>query len=114
MRHFNGKPLRKGSFTNVHILVGFLVQHVSKALDDEGLVSNFPHPWVNKTKQHTPFEEEKEGAGTASDIVKVGGEVEGDLATPGCLREDRARRYVGDSQSWVRLPWFARDETPGP
>jgi len=72
------------------------------------------HPWVNKTKQHTPFEEEEEGAGTAKDIVKVGGEVEGDLATPGCLREDRARRYVGDSQSWVRLPWFARDETPGP
>jgi len=32
-------------------------------------------------------------------VVKVKGE---DPATPGCLREDRARRYVGDSQSWVR------------
>jgi len=28
----------------------------------------------------------------------------------GCLREDRVRRYVGgDSQSWVRTPWLARE-----
>jgi len=30
------------------------------------------------------FEEEEEGPGVASDVVKVEGE---DLATPGCLRE---------------------------
>jgi len=29
-------------------------------------------------------------------------------------RKDRARRYVGDSQSWLRAIWSARDETPGP
>ena len=35
------------------------------------------------------------------DPVKVEGE---DPPTPGCLREDMMRRYVGDSQSWVRAP----------
>ena len=58
-----------------------------------------------------PFEEEEEGIGIASDVVKVEGE---DPAPPGCLREVRVRRYVGDSQSWVRIPWLAREETPGP
>ena len=38
--------------------------------------------------------------GIASDVVKVEGE---DPAPPGCLREVRVRRYVGDSQSWVRI-----------
>ena len=47
----------------------------------------------------------------ASDVVKVEGE---DPAPPGCLREDRVKWYVGDSQSWVRIPWLAREETPGP
>jgi len=46
-----------------------------------------------------PFEEEEEGIGIASDVVKV--KVE-DLATPGCLREVRVRWCVGDSKSWVR------------
>jgi len=42
-----------------------------------------------------PFEEEEEGINTASDVVKVEGE---DPANPGCLREEGARRYFGDSQ----------------
>ena len=45
-----------------------------------------------------PFEEEEEGIGVASDVVKVRGE---DPATPGCLREVRVRWCVGDFQSWV-------------
>jgi len=48
-----------------------------------------------------PFEEEEEGIGIASDVVKVEGE---DPATPVCLREVRVRRCVGDFQSWVRAP----------
>jgi len=39
------------------------------------------------------FEEEEEGIGIASDVVKVQGE---DPATPGCLREVRVRWCVGD------------------
>jgi len=39
------------------------------------------------------FEEEGEGIGVASDVVKVKGE---DPATPGSLRGDRVRWYVGD------------------
>jgi len=35
-----------------------------------------------------PFEEEEEGIGITSDVVKVQGE---DPATPGCLREVRVR-----------------------
>jgi len=35
-----------------------------------------------------PFEEEEEGIGIASDVVKVEGE---DPATQGCLREVRVR-----------------------
>jgi len=46
-----------------------------------------------------PFEEEEEGIGIASDVIKVKGE---DPATPGCLREVRVRWCVGDFQSWVR------------
>jgi len=59
------------------------------------------------------FEEEEEGIGIAIDVVKVKGE---DPASPGCLREDKARRYVGDSQSFLRAPLarFPREETPGP
>jgi len=34
------------------------------------------------------FEEEEEGTGITSDVVKVKGE---DPATPGCLRENRAQ-----------------------
>ena len=44
-------------------------------------------------------------------IVQVQGE---DQDTPGDLRGDRVRRDVGDPGSWVRPPWLARDETPGP
>ena len=58
-----------------------------------------------------PFEEEKEGIGIASDVVKVEGE---DPDTPGYLRGDGVRRDVGDLGSWVRPPWLAREETPGP
>ena len=55
-----------------------------------------------------PFEEEEEGTGIASDV-----KVKGDHpANPGCPREDRVRRYVGDSKSCVRAP-LAREETPG-
>jgi len=36
-----------------------------------------------------PFEEEEQGVGIASDVVKVKGR---NLAIPGCLREDRVRR----------------------
>jgi len=46
-----------------------------------------------------PFEEEEEGIGIASDVVKVNGE---DLATPGCLREVMVRWCVGEFQVWVR------------
>jgi len=48
------------------------------------------------------FEEEEEGSGIASD-VKMEGE---DPDTPGCLREDRVKRYAGDSEkeTWVRAP----------
>jgi len=46
-----------------------------------------------------PFEEEEEGIGIASNVVKVKGE---DLANPGCLREVRVRWCVGDFQLWVR------------
>ena len=56
-----------------------------------------------------PFEEEEEGTGVASDVVKVEGE---DPDTPGYLREDRVR--LGRRRSWVRLPWLAHDEAPGP
>jgi len=48
-----------------------------------------------------PFEEDEEGIGTTSDIFKVR---LGDPAIPGCRRVDRARRYVGDFQSWVLAP----------
>ena len=63
-----------------------------------------------------PFEEEEEGAGIASDVVKV--QVE-DPDTPGpgpCGSPwgHRARRDVSDFQSLVRPPWLTRDETPGP
>jgi len=40
-----------------------------------------------------PFEEEEEGIGIASDVVKVEGE---DLDTSGCLREVRVSWCVGD------------------
>jgi len=43
-----------------------------------------------------PFEETEKGTGIASEVAKVKGQ---DPATPGCLREDRVKRYVGDSQS---------------
>jgi len=63
-----------------------------------------------------PFEEEEEGIGIASDVDKVEDE---DPATPGSLRVDRATRYVSCGceevfQSWVRVPWLAREELPGP
>ena len=58
-----------------------------------------------------PFEEEEEGIGITSDVVKVKGE---DPDTPGYLRGNRVRRDVGDLRSWMRPPWLARDETSGP
>ena len=48
------------------------------------------------------FEEEEKGNGIASSVVKVQGE---DPAPPGRLREDRVRKYIGNSQSWVRIPF---------
>ena len=39
------------------------------------------------------FEEEVEGIGVARDVVNVKGKIS---ATPGSLRENKARRYVGD------------------
>ena len=39
------------------------------------------------------YEEEEEGIGVASEVVKVKGE---DPATPGSLRGDKVRWYVGD------------------
>jgi len=58
-----------------------------------------------------PFGEEEEGIGMTSDEVKVKGE---DPNTPGYLWENRVKRNVGDLGSWVRSPWLACDETPGP
>ena len=58
-----------------------------------------------------PFDEDKEGIGIASDTVKVQGEYP---TTPASRGEDRARRYVGDSQSWVRAPWLDRKGPLGP
>jgi len=43
-----------------------------------------------------PFEEEEEGTGMASDVVKVEGE---DPDNPGYLRGDRAR--LGRRRSWI-------------
>jgi len=59
--------------------------------------------WVRSTQLLGLFdsEEEDEGIGIASDIFKVKGE---DPVNPDCLREDWVRKYVGDSQSWVRNP----------
>jgi len=56
-----------------------------------------------------PFEEEEEGIGIASEVVKVKGE---DPANSGCLREVRVRWCVGD-RGYV-LSWLACEETPGP
>ena len=66
-------------------------------------------PWLSTALVVGPFEEEEEGIGIASDVVKVKGE---DPEPPGCIREGRVRRYFGDSQSWVRTPWLVREETP--
>ena len=43
-----------------------------------------------------PFEEEEEGTGVASDVVKVEGE---ERDTPGYLRGDRLR--LGRPRSWI-------------
>ena len=56
-----------------------------------------------------PFEEEEEGTGITSDVVKVEGE---DPDTPGYLRGDRVRLGRGDLGSWVRLPWLALTMKP--
>jgi len=58
-----------------------------------------------------PFEEEEEGIGITSDVVKVQCE---DADTPGHLRGDMVRRDVGDLGSWVHPPWLPRAETPEP
>jgi len=51
-----------------------------------------------------PFEEEEEGIGIASDVVKVQGK---DPATPGCLREVRVKWCINDFSKGERSP-FAR------
>jgi len=62
-----------------------------------------------------PFEEEEEGIGIASDVVKVEGEdTQRCSDTPDYLRENRVEMDASDLGSWVRPPWLARDETPGP
>jgi len=58
-----------------------------------------------------PFEEEEEGTGVASDVVKVEGE---DPDTPDYLGGTGRDWDVVDLGSWVRLPWLAHDEVPGP
>jgi len=58
-----------------------------------------------------PFEEEEEGIGAASDVVKVQGE---DPATPGSVRGDRVRRYVGDPFRVCVLLGPPLRKTPGP
>jgi len=57
------------------------------------------------------FEEEEEGTGIASDVVKVQGE---DPDTPGYLRGDRAR--LRRQRSWFvgASPGLAHDEALGP
>ena len=60
-----------------------------------------------------PFKKEEEGIGITSDVIKVPVKGE-DPDTPGYLRRDRVGKDVRDVQSWVHLPWLARDETPGP
>jgi len=47
------------------------------------------------------FEEEEERISIASHVVKVESE---DPAPTGCIRDDRLRRCVDDSQSWVLAP----------
>ena len=49
-----------------------------------------------------PFEEEEEGIGITSVVVKVKGEES--PATPGSLEGDKARWYVGDPFGG-RTPW---------
>jgi len=53
------------------------------------------------------FEEEEEGIGVASDIVKAMAEDPDTLSYQG-------ETGVGDLRSWMRLPWLADDEAPGP
>jgi len=58
------------------------------------------------------FQEEEDMIGIASDVVKVKGV---DPAPPRCLWENRVRRYVGDSQSWMRAPLTrSRGKSLGP
>jgi len=56
------------------------------------------------------FEEEEQGTGVASDVVKVEGE---DPDTPGYQRGDRVR--LGRRRSWIvgASPLLAHDEAPG-
>ena len=61
-----------------------------------------------------PFEEEEEGTGIASDIVKAQGE---DPATQGCLSETGCGgtpAILSSGCSGCVLPWLAREETLGP
>jgi len=53
--------------------------------------------YTPKRKRRGPvYEEGKEGTGIASNVVKVKGE---NPVTPGCPRENRVKRYVGDPKS---------------
>ena len=58
-----------------------------------------------------PFEEEEEGTSVVSDVVKVEGE---DPDTPGYQEGIGLGWDVSNLGSWVRLPWLAHNEAPGP
>jgi len=58
-----------------------------------------------------PFEEDEEGTGIASDVVKVEGK---DPPPPGCLRETDSRGMSAILNRGYLPPWPAREETPGP
>jgi len=55
------------------------------------------------------FEEEEEGTSITSEVVKVKGE---DPATLGCLREDRVRRYAGNSVNRGCVPLCSLGRNP--
>jgi len=57
-----------------------------------------------------PFEEEEEGTGIASDVIKVQGE---DLDTPGYLRGDRVRLGRRRSQIVGASPLARSQSSPG-